>query len=97
MVITLSRNSYTMTDVAISNIPYKYNKLSIYYLLASVVIWLLFTPHAEILEGLLCIIRIAMVAIMIASGVIGSELIGQVNSSVIQLVFNFILRGVILC
>ncbi len=97
MIITLAHNNYTVTDVAISNIPYRYNKLSICYLLASVVVWLLFTPYAKILEAFLCIIRIAMVAIMIAGGVIGSEIVSQVNFGVVQIVFNFVLRGVILC
>ncbi len=91
MIITLKNNSYTIADVAISNISHKCNKLSIYYLLASVVIWLLFVPH---LESFLCVTRIAIAVITIASGVILADLEDEIMGRTIQLVFNLIVRKV---
>lgn len=86
MVITLPRNSYTMTDVAISHIHYRHSK-PLYYLLALIVIWLLFTPH---FESFLCVTRIAAITIAIASGVILADLEDELIGRVIQFVLSFI-------
>lgn len=91
MIITLAHNSYTITDVAISNISYRHNK-SIYCLLASLIIWLLFVPHTEVLDGLLCVTRIAIPAITIASGVILADLEDEIIGRVIQFVFSLSLE-----
>lgn len=84
MIITLTHNSYTMTDVAISNVHHKHNR-SLYYLLTAIVIWLLFTPH---FESLLCITQIAMTVIAIASGVILADLEDELPDLSIRFVFN---------
>lgn len=91
MIITLKSNNYTITDVAISNISYKHNK-SIYCLLASVVIWLLFVPHTEVLDNLLCVTRIAIPAIAIASSVILADLEDEIIGRAVRFVFNLITR-----
>jgi hypothetical protein len=85
MIITLTRSSYTITDMAISNVRYS---RPLHYLLVSVIIWLLFAPHTEILENSYVWLRVAIAIITIAGGVILADLVNEMIDQTIQLILK---------